>query len=77
MSAAKKVSLFWNGANQAVRIPKEFDLAGNQVMLRREGNMLILEPISQKSLLQVLLKLEPLSESLPEFEDALPRQVNL
>lgn len=77
MSAAKKVSLFRNGANQAVRIPKEFDLAGNQVMLRREGNMLILEPISQKSLLQVLLKLEPLSESLPEFEDALPRQVNL
>ena len=77
MSAAKKVSLFRNGANQAVRIPKEFELAGNQAMLRREGNMLILEPISQKSLLQVLLEIEPLSETRPEFEDALPRQVNL
>lgn len=77
MSTAKKVSLFRNGANQAVRIPKEFEFVGTQALLRREGNTLVLEPIAAKSLLQVLAELEPLSESLPEFVDVLPGAVYL
>jgi antitoxin VapB len=75
MSPARKVSLFRNGANQAVRIPKEFELPGNGAMMRQEGNALILEPITQKTLLQVLADLQPLTETLPEFDDAPPEAV--
>jgi antitoxin VapB len=75
MSAAKRVSLFRNGSNQAVRIPKEFELQGCHATLRKDGNALILEPIMQKTLLEVLAELEPLTESLPEFDDLPPEAV--
>jgi antitoxin VapB len=44
--AGRHVRLFRNGANQAVRIPKEFELPGKEAILRREGNRLVLEPVS-------------------------------
>lgn len=40
----KTASLFWTGRSQAVRLPKEFRFAGNTVLVRREGNAVILEP---------------------------------
>ena len=42
-SGARAVKLFRNGANQAVRIPKEFELPGSDAVMHREGNRLILE----------------------------------
>ena len=39
----RHVRLFKNGANQAVRIPKEFELPGKDAIMRREGNRLIIE----------------------------------
>jgi len=38
--------LFMIGGSQAVRLPKEFHFDGSQVKIRREGNAVILEPIS-------------------------------
>jgi antitoxin VapB len=70
MSTARKVSLFRNGANQAVRIPKEFELLGTSATMRQEGNSLILEPIAKMTLLEILAGLMPLDESLPDFDDA-------
>ncbi len=46
--ASRKVSLFRNGANQAVRIPKEFELPGTNAVMRREGNRLVLEAVPDK-----------------------------
>jgi antitoxin VapB len=40
--------LFANGRSQAVRLPKEFRLPGNEVLIHREGNRLILEPVDVK-----------------------------
>lgn len=77
MTASRKVSLFRNGANQAVRIPKEFELPGTGATMRQEGKALILEPITQKTLLQVLSELHPLDESLPEFDDVAPETIDL
>jgi antitoxin VapB len=37
--------IFWTGRSQAVRLPKEFRFAGNEVRIRRRGNTIILEPI--------------------------------
>jgi antitoxin VapB len=38
--------LFWSGRSQAVRLPKEFRLPGEQVRIRRHGNAVILEPFA-------------------------------
>jgi antitoxin VapB len=77
MSDFRKVSLFRNGANQAVRIPKEFELKGSEAILRREGNNLILEPIAKPTLLEVLARLSPIEEDFLDFADLPPRPVDL
>jgi antitoxin VapB len=38
--------LFWSGRSQAVRLPKEFRLPGEQVRIRRHGNAVVLEPLA-------------------------------
>jgi antitoxin VapB len=45
---SRRVRLFRNGANQAVRIPKEFELPGTDAVMRREGNRLVLEAVLDK-----------------------------
>ena len=47
-----------NGRNQAVRIPREMELPGKEVLIHREGMKLIIEPIDlPPSLLDYLLSL--------------------
>jgi antitoxin VapB len=71
-SEARRASLFRNGRNQALRIPKAFELPGDEVMVHREGDRLIIEPITKKrGLLAVLAELEPLDEDLPDIDEAL------
>jgi antitoxin VapB len=65
----RRVRLFKNGRNQAIRIPREFELAGQEAILRKEGDRLILEPTVPVSLLAVLATLEPLEEDFPEIAD--------
>jgi len=36
--------LFWSGRAQAVRLPKEFRFDGETVLVRRQGDAVILEP---------------------------------
>lgn len=43
----KTAKLFWNGRAQAVRLPKEFRFEGDEVLIRRVGAAVILEPVSQ------------------------------
>jgi len=38
--------LFWSGRSQAVRLPKNFRLSGDEVRIRRHGSAIILEPLS-------------------------------
>ena len=40
--------LFMNGRSQAVRLPKEFRFEGNEVLIRREGDLVILEAIKKR-----------------------------
>lgn len=71
MSAIRKVSLFRNGRNQAVRIPVEFELPGNEALMRKEGDMLIIEakPGKKKTLVEYLDSMEPLSD-FPDIDDS-------
>lgn len=71
----RHVRLFRNGRNQAVRIPREFELPGCEALLSREGGVLTLRPAKPRSLLAVLKSLAPLDESLPEARDGAPERV--
>ena len=67
--AERHVKLFRNGRNQAVRIPREFELPGEDAIIRKEGQRLIIEPVPPKSLLAVLESLPTLDEDFSPIED--------
>jgi antitoxin VapB len=69
--AERHVKLFRNGRNQVVRIPREFELPGENAIMRKEGGRLIIEPAQPTSLLAVLATLDPLDEEFPAIA-ALP-----
>jgi antitoxin VapB len=69
----RPVSLFRNGRNQAVRIPREFEMEGSQALMRKEGDSLVITPIKTNRLLAMLAEWEPLEEDFPEVDD-LPMQ---
>ena len=77
MSAQRRVKLFRNGRNQAVRIPREFELAGEEAILRQEGGRLIIEPAPPRSLLAMLSSLEPLDEEFPPIPELPTDSVDL
>jgi len=77
VSAERRVRLFRNGRNQAVRIPRGFELPGKNAVIRKEGEKLILEAVTPKPLLEVLASLAPLDDEFPEMADSSPRPVEL
>lgn len=77
MVPERRVKLFKNGRNQAVRIPREFELPGNDAIMRKEGEKLIIEPAQPQSLLQLLATLKPLDDDFPPIGDAAPRPVKI
>lgn len=76
---ARAVKLFRNGANQAVRIPKEFELPGVDALIHREGDKLIIEPAPPKPAkgtaaalllaLEDMARLAPIDEAFPAVGD--------
>jgi len=68
----RHVRLFRNGRNQAIRIPREFELEGDEAILRREGDRLIIEPIRKGHLLELLATLEPIDDDFPDVDVDLP-----
>jgi len=77
MNAYRQVKLFKNGRNQAVRIPREFELPGENAIMHRDGDRLVIEAIQPKSLRAVLAELTPIEESFPDIDDLPPDQVDL
>ena len=43
----KTAKLFQNGKSQAVRLPKEFRMAGKEVYIKRQGEAIVLLPIKK------------------------------
>lgn len=70
MQSERHVRLFRNGCNQALRIPREFELKGNEAIIRKDGNRLIVEPVGPNNRLIELLKtLKPIDEEFTCIED--------
>lgn len=72
MQAERHVRVFRNGRNQAIRIPREFELDADEAIIHREGDRLIIEPVRRKRLLAVLSGLEALAEEFPNVDSGLP-----
>lgn len=78
---SRAVRLFRNGANQAVRIPREFELPGNEAIMHKEGNRLVIElapveyprgsPAAFLQALDRLAQLQPFDEEFPDVDDGL------
>ena len=74
---SQHVKLFRNGRNQAVRIPREFELPGRDAIMRKDGERLIIEPALPTSLLGVLEKLGSITEKFPRIEELPTQRIDL
>jgi len=61
VATRKKTKLFMSGNSQAVRIPREFQLEGDEVEIQRRGNTLVIRPKKETW--------QSLTESLAMFTD--------
>lgn len=76
-TAGRHVRLFRNGRNQAIRIPRELELPGNEAIIRREGANLIIEPLKAAPLRDLLTQWAPLDDAFPDIDDLPPEPVDL
>ena len=65
------VSLLTNGQDQVLTIPHELALSGTEVLLRKEGHRLIVEPIPSNSLLSLLTTLQDITDNFPDLDEGL------
>lgn len=73
MHAERHARLFRNGRNQALRIPREFELVAEEVIIQKIGDDLIIKPIKkEKSLAILLASWQDLEIDFPDIEDDLP-----
>jgi len=72
MPKPRHVRLFRNGRNQAVRIPVEFELPGDEAIMHRDGDRLVIEPVRKRGLIALLKTMKPLKEEFPEIDDPVP-----
>ena len=75
---ARRAKLVQVGDDQAVQLPKEFWFEGEEVLVSRQGNQVVLEPVqrtSQTTWSQVFLELAGSCPDFPYSEDALAREM--
>jgi antitoxin VapB len=73
------VKLFRNGRNQAVRIPRDFELPGTEAIMRKEGDRLVIERKPRRPIGELLDEWAaegPLEEGFPEIDDPPPEPVD-
>jgi antitoxin VapB len=76
----RSVRLFRNGRSQAIRIPREFALPGDEATIYRDNRgRLIVEPIKRPTVTELLDSWEPLSDedAMPFIEDFPPKPFDL
>ena len=65
----RRVRLFRNGRNPALRIPREWELDADEALLRREDGVLTVIPVPREGLLPWLATLGPLAVPFPDVGD--------
>ena len=77
MDTLRRVRIFKNGRNQAIRIPRELEIDAAEATIRKEGKRLVIEPVARPSLLELVATWRPLKVRFPDFPDAPPEPVEL
>jgi antitoxin VapB len=72
MAEQRHVKIFRNGRNQAVRIPVEFELPGDEAIMHRDGDRLVIEPVRKRGLVALLKSMKSIDEDFPEIDDPMP-----
>lgn len=67
----RRVRLFRNGANRALRIPRDMEFEGDEALVRKEGDTLIVTPVRKGRLLELLDSWEPLEDPFPDVDSDL------
>lgn len=71
MTAERHIRIFRNGRNQAIRIPREFELDAEEAIIRKEDDRLVIEPVGKKGLLATLATLPALDDDFPDIDKGL------
>ena len=67
---ARRARLFRIGRDQAIRIPREFELNADEVLISREEDHLVVVPVQKRpALAEVLSRLNPMDEDFPNSAD--------
>ncbi len=77
MPEQRRVRLFRNGRNQVVRNPVEFELPGDEAIMHRDGDHLVIEPVRKRGLVALLKTMEPMDGEFPEADDPAPARENM
>jgi antitoxin VapB len=77
MPEQRHVRLFRNGRNQAVRIPVQFELPGDEAIMRRDGDRLVIEPVRKRGLVALLKTMKPIEHGFAEIDDPVPAPENV
>jgi antitoxin VapB len=73
----KEARLVRSGGEQTLKIPPEFEFAGDRVILTRVGDHIEVRALPPRSLADFLDGLEPLDEDFPEIADPPPRPISI
>jgi antitoxin VapB len=68
----RQVKLFRMGRNQAVQIPVEFELPGDEAVMHRDGERLVIEPVRKRELVALLKSMKSIDERFPDVADPVP-----
>jgi antitoxin VapB len=77
MAEQRRVKLFRIGRDQAVRIPVALELPGDEAIMHRDGDRLVIEPVRKRGFIALLKTMKPLKAEFPEIEDPVPAQEKL
>lgn len=71
MALEQTIRLSRSGSSQVLNIPQNFELSSNEVVIRKEGDRLIVEPTKRPSLLAFLSALSDIDEDFPDVDEGL------
>ena len=72
MHTERHARLLRSGDSQVVEIPRDLELPGDEVILRKQGDRLIIEPVKQQSrLAELLATWEPIEDEFPDVDEGL------
>lgn len=72
MRERRHVRFFRDGRNQVLCIPAAFELPGDEAIMYRDGDRLVIEPVRRRGLVALLKSMKPLEEDFPEIVDPPP-----